>query len=63
METYMQIWQKMLKIKQLFIDLYVDIIMDIKKINNNLQKLRANIGMDVKKSTTIYETYMQVLHI
>jgi len=37
--------------------------MDIKKINNNLQKLRANIRMDVKKSTTIYETYMQVLHI
>jgi hypothetical protein len=37
--------------------------MDVKKINNYLQDLYASIAMDVKKPTTIYETYMWVLHI
>ncbi len=44
-ETYTQVWQKMLK------------------SNNYLQELYASIAMDVKKSTTIYETYMWVFHI
>jgi hypothetical protein len=37
--------------------------MDVKKTNNYLQELYVGIAMDVKKLTTIYETYMQVLHI
>jgi hypothetical protein len=37
--------------------------MDNKKTNNYLQDLYAGIVMDVKKSTTIYKTYMWVLHI
>ncbi len=37
--------------------------MDNKKTNNYLQDLYAGIAMDVKKSTTIYKTYMWVLHI
>jgi hypothetical protein len=36
--------------------------MDVKQTNNYLQDLYAGIIMDVKKST-IYETYMWVLHI
>ncbi len=31
--------------------------------NNYLRDLYAGIAMDVKKLTTIYETYMWVLHI
>jgi hypothetical protein len=31
--------------------------------NNYLQELYAGIAMDVKKLTTIYKTYMWVLHI
>jgi len=34
-----------------------------KKTNYYLQNLYANIIMDVKKSTTIYEIYMWILHI
>ncbi len=34
-----------------------------KKTNNYLLDLYASIGMDVKKRTTSYETYMWVLHI
>jgi hypothetical protein len=37
--------------------------MDVKKTSNHLQDLYAGITMDVKKLTTIYETYMWVLHI
>jgi len=37
--------------------------MDIKKLSNYLWNLYVGIAMDVKKSTTIYETYMRVLHI
>jgi hypothetical protein len=37
--------------------------MDVKKTNNYLQELYADITMDVKKPTTIYETYVWVLHI
>jgi hypothetical protein len=33
MEMYMQVWQKNVKNQQLFIDLYVGTIMDVKKIN------------------------------
>jgi hypothetical protein len=35
--------------------------MDVKKTNNYLRDLYAGIAMDVKKPTTIYETYMPVL--
>jgi len=38
--------------------------MDVKQINNYLRDLYVGIEMDViKKLTTIYETYMWVLHI
>jgi len=79
METYMQVLQKNVKIQQLFIDLYVGTIMDVKKnqllylyvniamhvkkTNNCLRDLYASITMDVKESTIIYKTYMWVLHI
>jgi len=36
---------------------------ECKKTNNYLQELYVGIVMDVKKPTTIYETYMWVLHI
>jgi hypothetical protein len=42
-------------------DLYVNITMDVKKINYYLQNLYAGIAMDVKKPATTYKTYMQVL--
>ncbi len=48
--------------KKQVLNLYVNIIMDVKK-TNYLQKLYASIAMDVKKQTTINETYMWVLHI
>jgi len=37
--------------------------MDVKNTNNYLRNLYASIVMDVKKSVTIYETYVWVLHI
>jgi hypothetical protein len=37
--------------------------MNVKKISNYLQKLYVGIIMDVKTTTTIYKTYMWVLHI
>jgi hypothetical protein len=37
--------------------------MDVKRTSNYLRDLYVGITMDVKKSTTIYETYMWVLHI
>jgi hypothetical protein len=36
---------------------------ECKKISNYLQKLYASIVVNVNKPTTIYETYMWVLHI
>jgi hypothetical protein len=44
MESYMQIWQKMLKINNYLQKLYVDIVMDVKKTNNYLQDLYVNIA-------------------
>jgi len=38
----------------------VGVAIDVKNINNYLQDLYAGIAMDVKKPTTIYETYMWV---
>jgi hypothetical protein len=46
------------KNQQLFMDLYVSIATDVKKINYYLQGLEASIVMNVKKPTTIYEIYM-----
>jgi len=43
--------------------LYASIVIDVRKINYYLQDLYVGIAMDVKKPTTIYETYKQILHI
>jgi hypothetical protein len=42
-------------------NLYAGIIMDVKK--NQLLNLYVSIAMDVEKPSTIYKTYMWVLHI
>jgi hypothetical protein len=41
----------------------MQVLQKMLKINNYLQDLYVGIAMDVKKPTTIYETYMWVLHI
>jgi len=43
--------------------LYVSIIIDVWKINYYIQDLYVGIAMDVKKPTTIYETYKRILDI
>jgi hypothetical protein len=50
-------------LKNQLLDLYANITMDVKKINNYLKELYVSIAMDIKKPTTIYETYIWVLHI
>jgi len=71
METYMQVLQKMLKInnyiceycngclKNQLLNLYANIIMDIKKTMNYLQHLYVGITMDVKKTNN----YLQDLYV
>jgi hypothetical protein len=76
METYMQVWQKMLKLVTIYGPicgycngclknhlLYLYASIAIKKTNNYLQDLYTGFVMDVKWPLTIYKTYMWVLHI
>ncbi len=48
-------------LKNQLLNLYANIIMDVKKTSNYLRDLYAGITMDIKKPITIYETYMRVL--
>ncbi len=49
--------------QQPFIRLICGYYNGCKKTNNYLRNLYDDIAMDIRKTTTIYKAYMQVLHI